>query len=282
MANAEPNHCNTLRVAALQMVSGRDYTENQASAERLLIEARQSGAELAVLPENFLTYGSRQQLSNDSQEQFIQAFSELAKKLHLWIVAGTFPLTIPPAAQDTARGVLKPQAMTLIFDNNGQLHSHYAKIHLFDVDVTDTQRHYRESDDFRHGDHPNTFDSPWGQIGVTVCYDLRFAELYLELVARGAGVILIPSAFVETTGRDHWEILLRARAIECQCFVVAANQGGRHSDTLSTWGESMIIDPWGRIIQKLDKGEGLVIADLDLSSLTTIRARMPIRQHRRL
>ena len=282
MSNAEPIQRENLRVAAIQMVSSRDQDTNLATAERLRTEAHRAGAEMAVVPENFVTYGNRHRPSIESQEHFLRTFADLAKRLNLWIVAGTYPLSIPPATVSTANQTSKPQAVTVVFDNNGQIRCHYAKIHLFDVDVSDSAKRYRESDDFLHGDHPVTFDSPWGGIGVSVCYDLRFAELYIELVKRGAGVMVVPSAFVEATGRDHWEILLRARAIECQCFVVAANQGGHHGGKLRTWGESMIIDPWGRVLQRIDKGEGLVVADIDLSSLATIRARMPIAQHRRL
>jgi len=237
---------------------------------------------MVVLPENFVAYGNRHRPSIESQEHFLRTFADLAKRLNLWIVAGTYPLSIPPATVSTANQTSKPQAVTVVFDNNGQIRCHYAKIHLFDVDVSDSQKRYRESDDFLHGDHPVTFDSPWGGIGLSVCYDLRFAELYIELVKRGAGVMVVPSAFVEATGRDHWEILLRARAIECQCFVVAANQGGHHGGKLRTWGESMIIDPWGLVLAQAGDEPCVLVAECREEDLARVRRSIPALEHRRL
>ena len=272
-----------VRVAAIQMVSTSDLHANLVSARKLLNQAKRESVELAVLPENFLTYGTRPLLGKSQEVEFLETFSRMAKEIGMWIVAGSFPLRHSIEGYDRQSGdVDKPYATSVVFHPQGHVYEYYDKIHLFDVDVSDTNRRYRESDDFSRGTRSVVFESPWGRIGLAICYDLRFPELFLDCAKKGVRIILLPSAFTEATGRDHWEILLRARAIECQCFIVAPNQGGRHNEKLSTWGQSMIVDPWGNIISSLDKGEGAVVANLDLSMIKKISDRMPISSHRRM
>ncbi len=281
--NEEVAQKDTLRVAAVQMVSTFDYETNVAAARRLLEKAKFDSAELAVLPENFLTYGSKRPPDEHFQYEFLETFQLIAKDLEMWVVAGSFPLSVPVSGdQGRQAKPRKPCATTVVFHPKGRVHAHYSKLHLFDAEVPDANRHYRESDCFSHGDRSVVFESPWGRIGLAICYDLRFPELFIDLVQKGAELILVPSAFTETTGRDHWEILLRVRAVESQCFVVAPNQGGRHTDKLSTWGRTMIVDPWGEILSSLEKGEGVVVTDLDLSKVKETRDRMPIALHRRI
>ena len=272
-----------VRVAAIQMVSKSDLDANMASARKLLNEAKHELVDLAVLPENFLTYGTRPSFDRSQEVKFLATFAQMAKQLGMWIVAGSFPLRHSIEGHDRqSEEVEKPFATSVVFHPDGHVHEYYDKIHLFDVDVSDTNRRYRESNDFSQGSRPVVFDSPWGRIGLAICYDLRFPELFFDFAQKGVSIILIPSAFTEATGRDHWEILLRARAIECQCFIVAPNQGGSHNEKLSTWGQTMVIDPWGNVLASLDKGEGTVVADLDLSMIQKISDRMPIASHRRM
>lgn len=272
-----------IRVAAIQMVSKSDFDANMTSARKLLRQAKRKSVDMAVLPENFLTYGTRPALDKSREVEFVETFAKMAKELDTWIVAGSFPLSYSIEGYNRqSEKVDKPYATSVVFHPDGRVHEYYDKIHLFDADVSDTNRRYRESDDFSHGNRPVVFDSPWGRIGLAICYDLRFPELFLHFAQNSVSIILIPSAFTEATGRDHWEILLRARAIECQCFIVAPNQGGCHNEKLNTWGRSMVVDPWGNILSSLDKGEGVVVADLDLSMIQKICDRMPIASHRRL
>ncbi len=170
----------------------------------------------------------------------------------------------------------------LVFDPRGEMVARYDKMHLFDVQVDDRQAQYSESRSFEPGSRIVCVDAPVGRIGLSICYDLRFPELYRKLLEQGAEILTVPSAFTKVTGEAHWEVLLRARAIENQCFVLAANQGGVHNATRETWGHSMIVDPWGRVLARVESGEGVAVADIDLSALHALRSRMPIQSHRRL
>jgi len=277
-----------LCVAAVQMVSGQNFTDNYQRVERLVGDAQQRGAQLVVLPECCISYGAKSGVGHEQQAHFLTWMSSLAKRLEIWLVAGTFPLgqDATPSSDLAAETVgpdtgAKPYAACLIFDPAGRVGSRYNKIHLFDADVADTTQHYRESREYRHGNTLGTFSSPWGSMGVAVCYDLRFPELFVQLSHLQCSVIFVPAAFTHTTGRAHWEVLLRARAIENQCFIVAANQGGSHPNGRETWGQSMIVNPWGEIMSKLGKGEGIVVAHLDLTAIETTRQQMPMAQHRR-
>ncbi len=273
-----------VKVAALQMVSGPDAEANFARASALLHEAQSQGVELAVLPENFLTYGQKNKPSITAQKAFITRMSRLTQSLGMWVVAGSYPIS--PEVLDEpipeGEGEGKHFAACLTFNDQGDVVDHYLKVHLFDAMVGDAVKTYRESDEYYHGSAVSCVPSPYHALGVAVCYDLRFPELFTRLAQQGARIICIPSAFTETTGRAHWELLLRARAVETQCYIVAANQGGIHDKGRSTWGHSMIVSPWGEILAQTTTGEALVCATLDMRALSDIRTNMPVQSHRRL
>ncbi|KQQ67648.1 carbon-nitrogen hydrolase [Pseudomonas sp. Leaf127] len=266
--------------AVIQMVSQSDIAENLRHARRLLEQAAGQGARLAVLPENFPALGRRDAAAIGRAEALGQGpilpwLKQAARDLRLWIVAGTLPL--PP--QDQPEG--KAAACSLLIDEHGEQAARYDKLHLFDVDVTDNRGRYRESDDYAYGGHVVVADTPVGRLGMSVCYDLRFPELYTALREAGAELITAPSAFTAVTGAAHWEILIRARAIETQCYLLAAAQGGIHPGPRETWGQTAIIDPWGRILAEQDKGEAVLLAQRDSEEQASIRARMPVSSHRR-
>ncbi|UTW45024.1 carbon-nitrogen hydrolase family protein [bacterium SCSIO 12696] len=269
----------TTKVAAIQMCSTGDLQHNLQRAEVLLSEAADCGAQLVVLPENFAYYGCKQLLAAAAEEASaggpVRSFlKQQAKRHNLWIVAGTLPV----ADEDDQRGY----AACLVYDNHGAEHGQYNKIHLFDVDVGDAHKHYRESDDYRPGNEPLVIDTPFGKLGVSICYDLRFAELHRQLADRGAEIVVVPSAFTAVTGEAHWQLLLRARAVENQCFVIGANMGDRDHRKRPTWGGSAIVHPWGNVLAELDGGEGVICAELDLGEIQRLKQNMPIAQHRRL
>lgn len=266
--------------AVIQMVSQSDVLGNLAQARRLLEQAAASGAKLAVLPENFAAMGRRDVAAIGRAEALgdgpILPWLKLAARdLTLWIVAGTLPL--PPEGQPGG----KVTACSLLIDDQGQQVARYDKLHLFDVDVADARGRYRESDDYAHGNNVVVADTPVGRLGLSVCYDLRFPELYTALREAGAELITAPSAFTAVTGAAHWEILLRARAIETQCYVLAAAQGGIHPGPRETFGHAAIIDPWGRVLAEQAQGEAVLLAERDSVEQASIRARMPVSNHRR-
>ncbi|MBD1585706.1 carbon-nitrogen hydrolase family protein [Pseudomonas typographi] len=267
--------------AVIQMVSQPDVAANLAAARALLEQAAEAGARLAVLPENFASLGRRDAAAIGQAEALgggpiLPALKQAARDLKLWIVAGTLPL--PPL--QTPHG--KPCACSLLFDEHGDVVARYDKLHLFDVDVNDHRGRYRESDDYAHGQTTVVADTPVGRLGLTVCYDLRFPELYTRLREQGAELITAPSAFTAVTGAAHWEVLIRARAIETQCYVLAAAQGGEHPGPRETWGQAAIIDPWGRVLAEQAKGPAVLCAARDAKEQASIRARMPVLSHRRL
>jgi predicted amidohydrolase len=266
--------------AVIQMVSQSDVEGNLAQARALLEQAAASGAKLAVLPENFAAMGRRDVAAIGRAEALgegpILPWLKLAARdLKLWIVAGTVPL--PPEGRPEG----KVTACSLLVDDQGQQVARYDKLHLFDVDVADNRGRYRESDDYAHGNNVVVVDTPVGRLGLTVCYDLRFPELYTALREAGAELITAPSAFTAVTGAAHWEILLRARAIETQCYVLAAAQGGVHPRSRETFGHAAIIDPWGRVLAEQAQGEAVLLAERDSEEQASIRARMPVSNHRR-
>ncbi len=283
------------KVAAIQMVSSANAEENFSRATSLLSEAKNRGVSLAVLPENFISYGQKIKPSEQEQKAFISRMSELSRSLDMWVVAGSYPLSPQVLGLASPEGEPNDKhfAACLVFDNTGRMAGHYLKVHLFDAVVGDAVKTYRESDEYYHGsevacvsgfgrvDSPNASLDTYS-LGLAVCYDLRFPELFSGLVQQGARIICVPSAFTEVTGRAHWEVLLRARAIETQCYIIASNQGGKHEKGRSTWGRSMIVSPWGDIISQCDTGEAVVCASLDMKVLTEIRENMPVQQHRRL
>jgi predicted amidohydrolase len=266
--------------AVIQMVSQSDVEGNLAQARSLLEQAAASGAKLAVLPENFAAMGRRDIAAIGRAEALgegpILPWLKLAARdLKLWIVAGTLPL--PPESRPQG----KVTACSLLVDDQGQQVARYDKLHLFDVDVADARGRYRESDDYAHGSNVVVADTPVGKLGLTVCYDLRFPELYTALREAGAELITAPSAFTAVTGAAHWEVLLRARAIETQCYVLAAAQGGVHPGPRETFGHAAIVDPWGRVLAEQAQGEAVLLAERDSQEQASIRARMPVSNHRR-
>ena len=265
-----------MRVAALQMVSTPEVAENLEQAGALLDRAKERGAELALLPEYFCILGQRDRDKVAVAEAYgqgpIQEFlASRARDLGLWIIGGTLPLRSddPERVYNTS----------LVFDPRGRRVARYDKVHLFRFE-TETER-YDESRTLIAGGQTVTFDAPCGRIGLSVCYDLRFPELYRRLAQLGAKVLVVPAAFMLHTGRDHWEVLLRARAIENQCYVLAAAQGGTHRNGRSTFGDSILIDPWGRIVEQLATGPGVVCGDVDPAVIAKVRAGLPAHSHRR-
>lgn len=263
-----------VRVAVVQMVSSAKVAENLQQVEQLLTQACDAEAQLVVLPENFSQMGRNETDKLLIAEVFGQGpiqdkISQLAKKLGLWVIAGTMPLK---GAGSRVR------ASCLVYDEQGVCAARYDKIHLFDVSVSSNES-YQESATIERGHEPVVVDTPVGKIGLTVCYDLRFPELYQHLLMQGAQLFTVPSAFTERTGLAHWEVLLRARAIENLSYVLAPNQGGHHENGRSTYGHSMIVDPWGKVLAEKAQGPGIVIADIDLQGLRYLRQTFPTVDH---
>ena len=277
-----------MKVAALQMVSTDALDHNLSQAAALLAQASAQGAELAVLPEYFCLIGARDSDKLAIQEPLgagpIQDFiANQARKLGLWIVAGTLPLR--PATAATAGEVQRVFNTSLAFDPLGACVARYDKMHLFRYD--NGREAYDESRVLQAGASPSQFalasrDGHIWQVGMSVCYDLRFPELYRSYAAHGADLLLVPSAFTHTTGQAHWEVLLRARAIENLSFVAAAAQGGTHPSGRRTWGQSMLVDPWGTVLAEQAQEPGVVIAELDAAQLAKCRNQLPALQHRLL
>ncbi|WP_372964302.1 carbon-nitrogen hydrolase family protein [Marinobacter sp.] len=272
------------RVAAIQMVSGHDTVANLAEAARQLKTAAEKGARVAVLPENFAVLATSQMQICGEQEAsgspLIRRFlAEQAKALKLWIVGGSMPLANRPDGSGITNRV---RASCLVYDDSGQEVARYDKIHLFDAMIEDAHGQYRESDAFEPGEAVVTIDTPAGRLGLAICYDLRFPELFRALRAQGADWVCLPSAFTWQTGDAHWHALIRARAIENQVWVVAAGQGGQNSERRKTYGHSLICDPWGKVVAEIDEGPGVILADLNPEQLEQVRASMPVWEHRRL
>ena len=267
-----------LTIAAIQMVSTDSLDANLEQAEALTANAVRQGAKLVVLPETFAMMKTSRQLSLGEQERQtgrLQRFlGQLARRHAIWLVGGTIPVA-PSAAAD------RVYAACPVFDARGECRGIYNKIHLFDVDVADRQGSYRESATFLPGSVPLVVETPFGRLGLAVCYDLRFPELFRLLFAAGAEIIAIPAAFTLATGESHWLPLLRARAIENQCHVIGANQGGAHNPRRHTSGGSAIIDGWGRVLAEAPRGPAALTATVDLAAVAELRARMPVASHQR-
>ena len=266
-------------VAAIQMTSGHVVAENLAAAGKLLREAKDAGAEVACLPENFAFIGLRDadklQVAETDGAGPVQAFlSDSARELGLWILAGT--INIRGGDGDRVANA------SLLIDAAGRRVARYDKIHLFDVSIPGRNEQYRESTYVLPGRKIVAADTPVGRLGLSVCYDVRFPELYRELVSKGAEWLAMPAAFTVPTGRAHWEILLRARAIENLCYVVAPAQTGTHTNGRDTFGDTLIADYWGQVLSRLEKGAGVVTAALDLAKQAETRARFPALENRRL
>jgi len=263
-----------LTVAAIQLVSTADIDHNIARCSALIGEAANQGAELIVLPENALVYGAPLATVAARQTELKALLADWAQKFGVWLVGGSLPWLDSSYAN-------KPGASCFVFNSQGEEILHYRKCHLFDADVIDATGSYRESDSYSAGSEIGIFETPWGKFGVAICYDLRFPEYFRRLIERQVIGVCIPSAFTYVTGEAHWEVLVRARAIENQMFVIAANQGGEHSPLRKTWGESMIVNPWGRILKKTALDEALVKADINLDEVKDIRRKMPVLKHRK-
>jgi len=274
-----------MKVAAVQMVSGADLEVNLQQAKTLLQDAASQGATLALLPENFALMSTVKlqaagQAECDGQGPVQQFLAEQSQALGLWLVAGSVPVSARPDGTPLPDRI---RQSCLVYNPAGQQIARYDKIHLFDVDVADGHASYRESDSIEPGPvEAVCVDTVAGKLGLSICYDLRFPELYRLLVEQGATLLTIPAAFTEVTGQAHWHALLRARAIENQCYVIAANQGGRHGKTRVTYGHSMIVSPWGEVLAELAEGPGVVVAEIALDEVERIRRDMPVQAHRRI
>ena len=271
------------------MVSTSSLQHNLDSAARLIKLAAEQGAKLVLLPEVFavLEGGPMAEFAEVEGSGPIQEFlSKQACENRLTVVGGTIPLlTRPGMSEKDEGGVLEDgrvRPACLVYDDQGRQIARYDKIHLFDVAVDDNQSEYSESRSYEAGDEVICIDTDVAKLGLTICYDMRFPELYRKLFNNGAELITVPAAFTRVTGEAHWESILRARAIENQCYILAAGQGGKHSENRETWGHSMIIDPWGSILAQIPEGEGVAIAEIDLEFVRDVRKRMPIAEHIRL
>jgi predicted amidohydrolase len=267
------------KVAAIQMTSSHVVADNLVAAGELLREAKDAGADIACLPENFAFIGLRDadklQVAEADGVGAAQSFlSDTARELKLWILGGTIVIR-----RDTDRRVTNS---SLLIDAAGKRVARYDKIHLFDVTIPGRDEQYRESTHVAPGREIVIADTPVGKLGLSVCYDMRFPELYRQLVAQGAEWLAMPAAFTVPTGRAHWETLLRARAIENLCYVIAPAQAGTHTSGRETYGDSIIVDYWGQVLSRLAKGSGVITADIDLAKQAETRARFPALDNRQL
>ena len=261
------------RLVVVQMVSVKSISENLKQVE-LLLRGVQEG-DLVLLPENFALFSTNRHTLNAAEQigtGQIQDFLSIQAKLHrCYLVAGSLPL----------RQNDKIYSSSMAYDPEGHLIGTYNKLHLFDVDIEDGVGSYRESDLYSQGDELVLFDTPLGRVGMAICYDLRFPELFSELRRKGADILLLPAAFTKVTGEVHWLPLLQARAIENQCYIMASNQGGKHENGRQTWGHSMIISPWGEVLAEHNEGAAVIHASVDKKTQSKIRTRMPIIKHQR-
>jgi nitrilase len=265
--------------AAIQMASGSQLSANLLMAERLVSDAVEAGARMVVLPENFAFIGKQDKdivgiCEEPGSGPLQDFFAELAQRHAVWVCGGTIPLKSPDS--DRVYGA------SLIYDDQGRQVSRYDKIHLFDVQLIDSDEQYNESANIYSGQETVVTETPFGRVGMAVCYDLRFPELFRELITKGAEIILLPAAFTALTGKAHWEVLLRARAIENLCYIVAAAQGGFHMNGRSTYGHSMIVDPWGGVTQLNTTTPGFITAEVKIDYLHSTRRSFPALEHRRL
>lgn len=267
-----------MKAAVIQLASGPKVEGNLEETRRLIQASVESGAQMVVLPENFAFMGNEETdklaIAEPPDQGPIQRFiSQMAREHAVWIIAGTIP--VRTASRD------RVYARCLVYDDRGEKVTHYDKVHLFDVRLTESNETYLESQTITAGKAPVWFDSPFGRIGLAVCYDLRFPEMFRALISHNIDILAIPSAFTATTGKAHWDVLLRARAIENLAYVLAANQGGFHVSGRETYGNSMIINPWGEILARLTSGSGWVVAELDRTKQSNLRESFPVLEHQR-
>lgn len=262
-----------MKVSAIQMCSSNNLDDNLTNAKTLIIQAANEGSALAVLPEMFPIFGNKATDKIAIKETYlsgkIQNFlSDIAKQYNIWIVGGTIPIV--------CNNENKIRAASIVFNNQGKIVARYDKIHLFDVKISPSEI-YQESDIAEAGSELIVVDTPIGKIGLTVCYDLRFPNMFLQLAKMGAEIICVPSAFTTTTGQAHWELLVRSRAIDSQCYIIGACQGGLHNNGRETYGKSLIVDPWGMIkAVKTTITQGIISTDIDLEYLKHVRKVLPI------
>lgn len=267
------------KVAAIQMCSSADVDENLRSAEYWIEEAASNGARLIVLPEMFAIMGIHKTDKVAVQESFghgkIQQFlSEQARKYRVWIVGGTIPIS--------STDKHKIRAAMLVYDDQGKVAARYDKMHLFDVVLSETES-YKESDTIEPGNDLVVVQTPVGKLGLAVCYDVRFPELFRRLSQQGAEIFALPSAFTVKTGAAHWELLTRSRAVENFCYLMGAGQGGTHANGRQTYGHSLIVEPWGSVCAQQNKmSPGVIYTTIDLTYLNKIRQSIPALQHRRM
>ncbi|MCF7997147.1 MAG: carbon-nitrogen hydrolase family protein [Chromatiaceae bacterium] len=267
------------KLAAVQMASGPNTTANLIEAERLIGRAAEAGAGLVVLPENFAFMGKQDRdlltlVESNGSGQLQDFLAKTALRYGVWIVGGTIPLR----ASNPAR----VRSATLIYNAHGDRVARYDKMHLFDVVLPDANERYQESATIEPGDQSPVVDTPFGRLGVLVCYDLRFPEAARRMLDSGLEILAIPAAFTALTGKAHWETLIRARAIENLAYVVAAAQGGFHLSGRETHGHSMIVDPWGNVLAQIERGVGQICCALDRDRQASIRRTFPVLDHRRL
>ncbi|RLV59026.1 carbon-nitrogen hydrolase family protein [Parashewanella curva] len=269
-----------MQINVLQCRSGRDFDENLAFLREQfeMLPQVEHEQQLVVLPECVLLFGGHESLQiralgEGNENPFTQALAELASQYQVYLVAGT----VPELSQDG-----RFYSRCYVFDPQGQVMGQYDKLHLFDVDVADGTKQYRESETFCPGEHVAVVDTPLGKIGLAICYDLRFPELFQAMREQGAEIIALPAAFTKVTGKAHWQTLLQARAIETQTYVVAAAQWGQHpTSRRETWGHSMIVNPWGEIMAEKPSDIGWVQAKPDFAKMNRIRNEMPVLEHKR-
>jgi len=266
---------NNVKLIAVQLVSSPNIDENLLAIKQQLSEIRKQHSDdelLVVLPECCLMFATNDSEvrahSEVSQQGYMQtALAQLSQQYNVYLVAGTIAIKA-----DDGRHF----AASILFDPQGKQLGQYNKIHLFDVDVNDGYGSYRESENTHPGQHISVIETPIGNIGMAVCYDLRFGALFQAMREQGADILVLPSAFTHATGQAHWELLSRARAVENQCYMVASNQGGEHINGRVTWGQSMVIDPWGEVKSQVPYGEGFACASFDREKLQAVRSKMPM------
>ncbi len=267
------------QIAAIQMASGPKVNANLLEAKRLIEQAVDAGAGLVVLPENFAQMGVNESDKLKIQEQAgegpLQSFlAEQAKQHKIWLVGGTIPITTDDPN--------KSFASSLLFNANGELEARYDKVHLFDAHLVESNENYNESETIKPGHDVVVAQTPFGKLGMAICYDLRFPGFFRQMLDEGIEIISLPSAFTALTGKAHWDILVRARAIENLSFVIAAAQGGFHLNGRETYGDSMIVDPWGTVLDRQLRGSGIVVADIDLERQREVRINFPVLEHRKI
>lgn len=269
-----------VQLAAIQMTSGKSVLANLKQAAELLKTANDQGASLAVLPENFAGYGGDYRVLAAEYEMLEQWLCEQASRLGMAIIGGSVPSLTRPDAEPVPAPRVRTRSLAVSAE--GQVVGRYDKLHLFDAQVQDAQGEYRESDLFEPGETVVTVPLAGVQVGMAICYDLRFPALAQRLVSAGAELLVYPSAFTAVTGVAHWELLLRATAVQTGCYVLGANQCGQHSPRRASYGHSMLVSPWGEVEASLENAPGALVAPLDLVTMNELRQRMPVQQHQRL